>query len=199
MNIQSVSDLFSLDFWITLFERFQAMGPLMPILLAAVESLIPPLPLFAIVTMNVASHGPVKGFIYSWVGTCIGCTCAFLFYRLAFMRLFKRFCEKHPRILKARLWVEETNTVMLFMLALMPFTPSAFLNFAFGISEFPIKVYLPTLFTAKLSMIGLLALIGQSFVSAMKNPWMILLGIALLVVTYILSKKVSKHGKIDSI
>ncbi|MCR5768695.1 MAG: VTT domain-containing protein [Lachnospiraceae bacterium] len=182
----------SLDFWLKLFEGFKNLGPIAPIVLAAIESLIPPLPLVAIVAINIASHGPFLGFLYSWIGTCLGCTIAFFFFRLFFMKLFVRFTEKHPKALKARRWVESTTVATLFVLVLFPFTPSAFVNFAFGISDFPAKKYLPTIYTSKLVMIGLLAAIGQSFVSAFKNPWMILVGVALLVLTYIVSRKVTK-------
>ena len=182
----------SLDFWLKLFEGFKNLGPIAPIALAAIESLIPPLPLVAIVAINIASHGPFLGFLYSWIGTCLGCTIAFFIFRLVFMKLFVRFTEKHPKALKARRWVESTTVATLFVLVLFPFTPSAFVNFAFGISDFPAKKYLPTIYTSKLVMIGLLAAIGQSFVSAFKNPWMILVGVALLVLTYIVSRKVTK-------
>ncbi len=182
----------SLDFWLRLFESFKSLGPLAPVALAAIESLIPPLPLVAIVAFNIASHGPFFGFLYSWIGTCLGCTIAFFFFRLVFTRLFVRFTEKHPKARKARRWVGETTVATLFVLVLFPFTPSAFVNFAFGISDFPAKKYLPTIFTAKLVMIGLLAAIGQSFVSAFENPRMILIGIALLVLTYIVSRRITK-------
>ncbi len=188
------NNITSVDFWTSLFERFGSYGPIVPILLAAVESLIPPLPLVAIVAINVAGHGIFFGFLYSWIGTCIGCTLAFFFFRLLFMKLFVSFTDKHPKIGKARIWVEHTNIATLFVLALLPFTPSAFLNFAFGISEISPKKYLPTIYAAKLIMIGLLAAIGQSFVSAMHDPKMIILGILLLILTYFVSKKVTSHS-----
>ena len=190
------NNLTSVDYWLDLLDKFQQLGPVVPIAMAAIESLIPPLPLVAIVLMNVAAHGPFWGFLYSWMGTCIGCTIVFFFYRLLFMRLFVRFSEKHPKILKARQWVEQTSIPTLFLLALLPFTPSAFLNFAFGLSEISPKKYLLTLYGAKLIMIGLLAAIGQSFVLALRNPWTLLIGVGLLIVTYIISRKMAnKHIK----
>ena len=106
--------------------------------------------------------------------------------------------QGHPKVLKARKWVEQTNAATLFMVALFPFTPSAFVNFAFGVSEFSRKKYLITLYGAKLIMISLLAIVGQSAVSAIQNPWFILISIGILVVTYILSKKITKM-KIDHV
>ena len=61
-----------LEFWEGLLTGFEDLGPLVPILLAAVESFFPPLPLVAIVALNVAAHGGVLGFLYSWAGVALG-------------------------------------------------------------------------------------------------------------------------------
>ena len=71
----------SLSFWEELLASFQNLGPLVPIFMAALESLIPALPLVAIVLVNVAAHGALLGFLYSWIGTCIGCTVVYWFFR----------------------------------------------------------------------------------------------------------------------
>lgn len=63
-----------LEFWEGLLAGFENLGPLVPILLAAVESFFPPLPLVAIVALNVAAHGGVLGFLYSWLGVAAGGT-----------------------------------------------------------------------------------------------------------------------------
>ena len=192
------NNLKSIDFWLNLLNSFKGLGPLAPIILAAIESIIPPLPLVAIVLVNVAAHGIFLGFLYSWVGTCVGCTIVFLAFRHFFRDRFMRFSDRHPKVLKARKWVEQTNAATLYMVALFPLTPSAFENFAFGVSEFSRKKYLITLYGAKLIMISLLAIVGQSAVSAIQNPWFILISIGILVVTYILSKKITKM-KIDHV
>ena len=56
----------SLEFWQSLLDSFVGLGPFVPILLAMVESFVPPLPLIAIVALNVAAHGPIMGFLFSW-------------------------------------------------------------------------------------------------------------------------------------
>lgn len=68
-----------LEFWEGLLTGFEDLGPLVPILLAAVESFFPPLPLVAIVALNVAAHGGVLGFLYSWMGwpqAALSCSCS---------------------------------------------------------------------------------------------------------------------------
>lgn len=191
-----LSPLLTLEFWQDIVARYAAFGPAAPILLAAVESLVPPLPLVAIVTLNIAGFGAVRGFLYSVLGTCIGCTVTFCFFRFVFKRLIDRLGKHHEKIRRAQAWVGEINAVTLFTIIVFPFTPSAFVNFAFGISDFPLPKYLLTLYLAKLIMIALLAIFGQSFVSAFENPLAIILSIALIVALYFLSKKVTKKHRI---
>ena len=61
-----VHQLGTLEYWEALLAGFEGLGPLVPILLAMVESFFPPLPLIAIVALNVAAHGGLLGFLYSW-------------------------------------------------------------------------------------------------------------------------------------
>ena len=188
--------VFTLEFWLSQLERYAAFGPVAAMTLAGLESLIPPLPLVAIVTLNIAAHGTVGGVLYSWLGTCIGCTIAFFFMRLVFRRLMQRAGEKHEKLKKAEAWVETVRVPALFSILIMPFTPSAFMNFAFGVSEYPAKRYLLTLYTAKLIMISLLGLFGESFVRAFDNPALFILSIGIIVALYLISKKVSERNQL---
>lgn len=188
-----IAKISSLEFWQTLLGSFQILGPVAPILLACVESLIPALPLVAIVTLNVLAHGPVWGFLYSWVGSCVGCTLVFLFFRKVVKRPLGHLIDKSQKGQKARAWVNRFNPSALFVLVMMPFTPSSFVNFAFGISDFDAAQYLRTIVIAKLGMILLLALFGQSISAALERPIYIVLAAALLAGLYLLSKWVNKH------
>lgn len=184
--------IITVEFWENCLNSFKILGPLAPIILAALESLIPALPLIAIVTLNVTAHGAVLGFLYSWIGAAAGSTIVFLFFRKIVKRLFLKLVERHPKVKKARDWVNRVNPKALFFIAILPFTPSSFLNFAFGISDFDEKKYLIIMICAKAIMIALLALFGQSFVQAFENPVFIVVAVVLVAALYIISKKVCK-------
>ena len=185
----------SLDFWIGLFSTFQGFGPVAAIALAFIESLIPALPLISIATLNVAAYGAVWGFIYTWGGSCVGCTVVFLFFKHVFKRLTDRIGVSRKSVLKARKWVAGFDPAALFLILCLPFTPSSFMNFAFGISEFSTKKYLITLYLAKLVMIATLAIFGSSVVEAMHNPWILIPGLLFMLILYIISVVVRrKHG-----
>ena len=187
----------TVEFWDQLFHSFQILGPLVPMLIAMVEAFIPALPLIAIVTLNVAAHGAVLGFLYSWIGSVFGSVLFFTFCRKLFKPWLAKFAGKHPRIMKARNWVNSINKKALFLIITMPFTPSCFVNFAMGVSDFDAKTYIKIMASAKIVMLVLLSLFGQSVVQAFKNPVFIVLAVVLVLVLYLVSKYIRKRHNLD--
>ena len=186
-----------LEFWEGLLTGFEDLGPLVPILLAAVESFFPPLPLVAIVALNVAAHGGVLGFLYSWMGVAAGGTIMFLLWRRVVKRFFWKFASRSPKLEKAQQWVNRFDTSSLFMLALLPFAPSSFMHLAFGISDFDEKRYLITMLLGKGVMIAMMAVFGQSLVSSMKNPLYLVLAVLLWGGMYWVSKQFCKKHNLE--
>ena len=195
--IDWLHQLGTLEFWEALLEGFEGLGPLVPILLAMVESIFPPLPLIAIVALNVAAHGGFLGFVYSWLGVAAGGTVMFLFWRRVVKRFFWKFASRSPKLEKAQQWVNRFDTSSLFMLTLLPFTPSSFMHLAFGISDFDEKRYLITMLLGKGVMIAMMAVFGQSLVSSMKNPVYLVLAVLLWGGMYWVSKQFCKKHNLE--
>ena len=187
----------TLEFWEALLEGFGNLGPLAPITLAMVESFFPPLPLIAIVALNVAAHGGFLGFVYSWIGVMLGGTIMFLLWRRVVKRFFWKYASRFGRLQKAERWVSRFDTASLFMLSLLPFTPSSFMHFAFGISDFDEKRYLITMLLGKGVMVAMMAVFGQSLVSSMKNPFYLVLAVLIWGGMYLASKWFCKRHEID--
>ena len=190
--ISFVHQLGTLEFWQTLLDSFGDLGPLAPIFLAMVESFFPPLPLIAIVALNVAAHGDLFGFVYSWVGVMLGGTLMFLFWRRVLKQFFWKFASRSQKLEKAEQWVSRFDVSSLFMLSVLPFTPSSFMHFAFGISDFDEKRYLITMLLGKGVMVAMMALFGQSLVSSMKNPVYLVLAVVIWGAMYWGSKRFCK-------
>lgn len=187
----------TLEFWQNLLEGFGNLGPIAPIFLAMVESFFPPLPLIAIVALNVAAHGGFLGFVYSWVGVMLGGTIMFLLWRRVVKRFFWKIASRSQKLEKAERWVSRFDTASLFMLSVLPFTPSSFMHFAFGISDFDEKRYLITMLLGKGVMVAMMALFGQSLVSSMKNPVYLIFAIVIWAGMYWVSKQFCKRHDID--
>ena len=190
--ISFVHQLGTLEFWQTLLDSFGDLGPLAPIFLAMVESFFPPLPLIAIVALNVAAHGGLFGFVYSWVGVMLGGTLMFLFWRRVLKQFFWKFASRSQKLEKAEQWVSRFDVSSLFMLSVLPFTPSSFMHFAFGISDFDEKRYLITMLLGTGVMVAMMALFGQSLVSSMKNPVYLVLAVVIWGAMYWGSKRFCK-------
>ena len=195
--IDGLHQLGTLEFWEALLEGFEGLGPLVPILLAMVESIFPPLPLIAIVALNIAAHGGFLGFVYSWLGVAAGGTVVFLFWRRVVKCFFWKFASRSPKLEKAQQWVNRFDTSSLFMLALLPFAPSSFMHLAFGISDFDEKRYLITMLLGKGVMIAMMAVFGQSLVSSMKNPLYLVLAVLLWGGMYWVSKQFCKKHNLE--
>ena len=196
MNIW-LRQLGTLEFWEALLDSFGDLGPLAPIVLAMVESFFPPLPLIAIVALNVAAHGGILGFVYSWAGVALGGSIMFLLWRRVVKRYFWKLASRSPKLEKAQQWVNRFDTSSLFMLTLLPFTPSSFMHLAFGISDFDEKRYLITMLLGKSIMVAMIALFGQSLVSSMKNPVYLVLAVLLWGGMYWVSKKFCKKHNLE--
>ena len=187
----------TLEFWETLLDSFGGLVPLAPITLAMVESFFPPLPLVAIVALNVAAHGGLFGFLYSWIGVALGGSIMFLLWRRVVKRYFWKIASRSPKLERAQQWVNRFDTSSLFMLTLLPFTPSSFMHLAFGISDFDEKRYLITMLLGKGVMMAMMSIFGQSLVSSMRNPVYLILAVVLWGGMYFVSKKFCKRHNLE--
>ena len=194
--MEFLHQLGTLEFWETLLEGFGDLGPLAPITLAMVESFFPPLPLIAIVALNVAAHGGFLGFAYSWIGVLLGGTLMFLLWRRVVKRFFWKVASRSEKLEKAQRWVSRLDVASLFMLSVLPFTPTSFMHFAFGISDFDEKRYLITMLLGKGVMVAMMALFGQSLVSSLQNPVYLILAVVLWGGMYWASRKFCKKHDI---
>jgi len=194
--MEFLHQLGTLEFWETLLDGFGDLGPLAPITLAMVESFFPPLPLIAIVALNVAAHGGFLGFAYSWIGVLLGGTLMFLLWRRVVKRFFWKVASRSEKLEKAQRWVSRLDVASLFMLSVLPFTPTSFMHFAFGISDFDEKRYLVTMLLGKGVMVAMMALFGQSLVSSLQNPVYLILAVVLWGGMYWASKQFCKKHDI---
>ncbi len=197
MTVTWLHQLGTLEFWETLLDGFEGLGPLVPILLAMVESFFPPLPLVAIVALNVAAHGGLLGFLYSWIGVAVGGTAMFLFWRRIVKKFFWKVASRSQKLKKAQRWVARFDTASLFMLAVLPFTPTSFMHLAFGISDIDERHYLITVLLGKGVMVAMMAVFGKSLVSSLKNPFYLILAILIWGGMYWVSKKFCKRHDLN--
>lgn len=187
--------LMTVEFWVDLLSAFKDLGPLAPIGLAFIESLLPALPLVAIVTINITAHGAILGFFYSWLGTTLGSAVVFLFFRRIVRRHLMKWIRHQGKVQKALDWVAGCSGAVLFLLIAIPFTPSSFINMAFGLSDFEEKEFLQTSVAAKLVMMLGLSFFGKTLSISLTRPvYLILAAVILFLLVRISSVIRKKHG-----
>ena len=178
------------NFWLEVFAYLRELGPIAPIFLAFMESVLPFLPLIGVVTVNVGAYGVLWGLLFSWIGACLGALAMFSLYRNLVKDWFNRFSERHPkfRFTRTRRIVENMNGWTLFILAVLPFTPIAIVNFAFAVSDYSAKKYLGILCAAKFVMISIMVMISGSMFIGLKYPVFLIVSATLLIASVVLSK-----------
>lgn len=197
--MELIEELLDIEFWLTLVENFKSLGPIGPIFLALIESLIPALPLIAIVTFNVGVYGGILGFAYSWIGTTIGSFLVFSISRAYFKKWLYPFMMKHKLIKRVLDWITKTSGIELFLLTCVAFTPSSLINISYGLSGFSAKKFYTTLLISKLVMIFVLAVFGNSLSMSAQNPFYLLLAVAILLALFVATSKIKKHTKFDKV
>src|SRR5699024_12622593 len=104
-----------LDYVLELLEDYESLGPLPGILLPFIEAFLPFLPLFVFVLANGAAYGLFKGFLYSWIGACLGSILVFALIReLGNKKIFVKI-RKNKQVKRVTEWVERRGFGQLFI------------------------------------------------------------------------------------
>ncbi|HOW22317.1 MAG TPA: VTT domain-containing protein [Sedimentibacter sp.] len=147
----------------------ETWGPLAGILFPVVEAFLPILPLVGFVIMNVAVFGFFFGYLYSWIGNCLGSFLLFLLLR----KVGAKKIEEKIRKSKYRTTLEKIKRKqlnLLFLLYCFPFTPSFLLSGAAALTNMRTEVFLAVLLPSKFVMLLILAFIGENVSSFFENP-----------------------------
>lgn len=186
-------------FWTDFANRIENLGPLAPIFLAMLESLVPALPLVLIVILNVNIYGLWIGFLTSYAGTMLGATIMFMLYRtISFYGLHEKL-HKFKSTDKIIDWVNRQNMAVIIVLSMLPSTPSSFMNLVFGLAQYSKRKYLISIAIGKIVMIGLFAFFGSVFQAKENQIWIYLIGAVLLILTFVISKAVNKKTGIGDV
>lgn len=140
-------------------QQFGIFAPLAFVALQAVQVVIPIMPGGIGCLVGVLMFGAWKGFLYNYIGICIGSVMAFLLARKFGVPLIRQmFSEKLlERYLK---WTDENHRfTRLFAIAIFfPVAPDDFLCFLAGTTTMPLKVFTTIILLGKPAAIALYSL-----------------------------------------
>lgn len=147
----------------------ETWGPLAGILFPVVEAFLPILPLVGFVIMNVAVFGFFFGYLYSWIGNCLGSFLLFLLLRkVGAKKIDEKIRKSKYRTTLEKIKRKQLN--LLFLLYCFPFTPSFLLSGAAALTNMRTEVFLAVLLPSKFVMLLILAFIGENVSSFFENP-----------------------------
>ncbi len=170
MDFEMLKEWLTLDYIMELIGKYKTLGPIAGILLPLIEAFLPFLPLFLFVMANANAFGLWFGFLFSWIGACIGALLVFMLVRTYGQRKMLRFLQRHKQVRKGMNWVERHGFGPLFLLLCFPFTPSAVVNIVAGLSKISMHQYMLAVMTGKMVMIFTMSFVGHDLRSLVTQP-----------------------------
>lgn len=169
-------------------------GPIMGIMLPVIEAFFPALPLVVFVTINVGVFGFAFGYLYSWIGNCLGSFLVFLLLKKVGGNRIEKKLEgsKYKKTLGK---IKENNFSVLFFLYCFPFTPSFLISGASALANMSTRDFLLALIPSKFVMLLSLVFIGVNVNSFFDNPLKSVIYIVLICLFNILCKRIV--GKVE--
>ncbi|CAH2713534.1 hypothetical protein BACCIP111895_00670 [Neobacillus rhizosphaerae] len=190
MDIESIKAWFTLENIMNLIQEYRALGPIPGILLPVIEAFFPFLPLFLFVMANANAFGLWLGFLYSWLGACIGAFLVFILIRKYGQRRIFAFLSKHPKVRKLMDWVDRHGFGPLFLLLCFPFTPSAVVNIVAGLSKIRMAQYMLAVCIGKMVMIFTMSFIGYDIRSLITKPYRTVLVLIIIFLLWYVGKRI---------
>jgi uncharacterized membrane protein YdjX (TVP38/TMEM64 family) len=180
MDFEAIKAWFTLENIMDLIQEYRSFGPLPGIVLPMIEAFLPFLPLVIFVLANASAFGLWLGFLYSWIGSCLGALLLFLLIRRYGQKRVFSFLSKHPKVRKLMDWVDRHGFGPLFLLLCFPFTPSVVVNVVAALSKISIYQYMLAVAIGKMVMIFTISFVGYDLQSLITRPYRT--GIVFLVI-----------------
>ena len=180
-------------------ELIASGGLLVGFLLVLLEAFLPMLPLGVFVGLNINAFGFLPGVLVSWTANVFGSYIAYLVFYFISQKVLYKFL-KNKTIKKIDEQINKFNKIKftnLVSIITLPFTPSCFINLLAGISKMSHEKYLSALIIGKAFMITFWGYIGKSFIESMRDIKAIIYIVLILILSYVISKIVSKKMNID--
>jgi uncharacterized membrane protein YdjX (TVP38/TMEM64 family) len=190
MDIGTLKEWLTIENIMSLIQEYRALGPLPGILLPMLEAFLPFLPLFLFVMANASAFGLWLGFLFSWIGACIGAFLVFFLVRKFGQKRLLVFFQKHQKVQKLMEWVEEHGFGPLFLLLCFPFTPSAVVNIVAGLSRISVAQYMLAVMTGKVVMIFTISFIGYDIRSLITQPLRTAIVLGVIFILWYVGKRI---------
>ena len=118
------------------------LAPLLFILLQIIQVIIPIIPGGASSALGITAFGAVNGFIYNYIGICIGSICIFLLVRKYGHRIILKLCKTKDCDKYMKYTYDQNKFDTFFMLAIfLPCAPDDLLCMLAGLTHMSLKKF----------------------------------------------------------
>lgn len=176
-----------------LLSGYRELGPLLGILLPMLEAFFPFLPLIVFVLANAAAYGFFLGFLFSWVGTCIGSLIVYLFVRWIARHRLQNLLHRNRKVQSTLEWVDQHGFAVVFFVLAIPFTPSSLINVVAGLSNINTRSFLLAVLLGKMVMIGIVTFIGTDWQNIITDPTRIIPLLVAIALFWLIGKWIEKR------
>lgn len=160
------------------------------------ESIIPMLPLAVFIAINMIAFGNFFGFIISWIGTILGCSLAYSFFRKLRDPILKKL-KDDSKIKKFMLTIGNISFSKLVVILSIPFTPAFSINIAAGLSNMSYRKYLLALLISKIFLVYFWGFVGTTLIQSITDITVLIKIVFLIIIAFFLSKIVVKKFNIE--
>lgn len=185
----------------SLVNYIQVYGPWLGFVIIVLESILPFLPLFVFIALNVEAFGAILGFIISWSATIMGCLISYFFFKYLvgnkldkFLNKSKKKKEKINRVINA---IRKVKFSTLVLIMALPFSPAFAINIACGVTNVNLKKFFLALLISKVSIIYFWGFIGTSLLDSLLDVTKLIKVIIMLLIAFIFSKFIMKKYDIE--
>ena len=186
-----------IDILHTWLEQAGIWGGLVCCALIVIEPLLPFLPMFVFVTVNLLIFGYVLGFILSYICSVLGCLLFYVVVNKLFSKKAHKFYKDKKNLNDLVNKYKHIKFETLTTIISLPFTPGLMINLFSAISGMPLKKYMAAEAIAKIFITIFWGFMGVSIIKCFENP-MYLISIGLMLVCgYVLSKIINKKYNLN--
>ena len=172
-------------------------GGLVCCALILIEPLLPFLPMFIFVTINLLVFGYILGFILSYVCSVLGCALFYVIVHKLFSKKAHKFYKDRKKINGLMTKYKNLRFETLTTIISMPFTPSIMINLFAAVSGMSFKKYITAEIIAKIFITIFWGFIGVNLIKCFENPKYLLIIAFMLLCGYLLSKLINKKYNLD--
>lgn len=166
-------------------------------LLILVEPLLPFLPMFIFVTINLLVFGYVIGFMLSYIFAVLGCLLFYVVVSKLFRNKAYRFYKDKKNLNKLMEKYKNMKFETLTTIISLPFTPGVMINGLAALSGMPLKKYMTAEIIAKIFITIFWGFMGVSLIKCLKDPKYLIIIFVMLISGYIISKIVNRKYNLD--